>query len=37
MLYIKDHYYHVYNRGVAGNNIFYEREDYLYLLKLVKK
>jgi len=37
MLYIKDHYYHVYNRGVAGNNVFYEHEDYLHLLKLVKK
>lgn len=30
-------YYHIYNRGVDGRNIFNEDENYLYLLRLVKK
>jgi putative transposase len=31
------HYYHVYNRGVEKQPIFRERENYRYLLRLVKK
>jgi REP element-mobilizing transposase RayT len=31
-----DHYYHIYNRGVGGQSIFREEENYHYLLRLVK-
>jgi len=31
------HYYHVYNRGANREHIFFNEENYLYLLKLVKK
>ncbi len=30
-------YYHIYNRGNNGDNIFYENENYYYFLKLFKK
>ena len=32
-----DHYYHIYNRGNNGENLFYNDENYLYFLKLYKK
>lgn len=35
--FIEGHYYHVYNRGTNKQKIFYETENYLYLLKLLKK
>jgi len=31
------HYYHIYNRGAGRQPIFREDENYLYLLRLVKK
>jgi putative transposase len=31
------HFYHIYNRGSACQPIFFEEENYLYLLRLVKK
>jgi putative transposase len=30
-------YYHIYNRGAGKANIFYNEENYQYLLRLVKK
>jgi putative transposase len=30
-------YYHIYNRGVNGENIFFEERNYEYFLKLYKK
>ncbi|MFN2177540.1 MAG: transposase [Anaerolineales bacterium] len=30
-------YYHIYNRGVAGQPIFLEDDNYFYLLQLIKK
>jgi putative transposase len=35
--FIKDHYYHIYNRGVDKNPIFFNSENYLYCLHLVKR
>jgi len=32
-----DRYYHIYNRGINGENIFYSNENYLYFLKLYDK
>lgn len=32
-----DHYYHIYNRGINGENLFYSTENYLHFLKLYKK
>jgi len=31
------HYYHCYNRGNNGQTIFFEKENYLYLIKSIKK
>ena len=31
------HYYHIYNRGANRERIFFNAENYLYLLKLAKK
>ena len=31
------HYYHIYNRGNNGDNIFYENNNYQYFLKLYEK
>lgn len=30
-------YYHLYNRGYACQNIFFERENYLYFLRLLRR
>lgn len=32
-----DYYYHIYNRGNNGENLFYSDENYQYFLKLYKK
>lgn len=32
-----DHFYHIYNRGINGENLFYSDENYRYFLKLYKK
>lgn len=32
-----DHYYHIYNRGNNHENIFFERENYLYFLRQLRK
>ncbi len=32
----KDTYHHLYNRGVNKNNIFFEKENYLFFLKKMK-
>lgn len=32
-----DHYYHLYNRGNDRQSIFFERENYLYFLRLVRQ
>ncbi|MCY7286353.1 MAG: transposase [Cyanobacteria bacterium CAN_BIN43] len=32
-----DHYYHLYNRGNDRNPIFFERENYLHFLRLVRR
>jgi hypothetical protein len=32
-----DTYYHIYNRGVNGENIFFEERNYEYFLKLYEK
>ncbi len=31
------HYFHIYNRGNNDENIFFEKENYTYFLKLIKK
>nr|WP_240961602.1 transposase [Nonlabens sp. Ci31] len=31
------HYFHIYNRGNNNENIFLEKENYTYFLKLMKK
>jgi putative transposase len=31
------HFYHVYNRGNNRQNIFFERENYLYFLRLIRQ
>ena len=30
-------YYHIYNRGINKGNLFFERDNYLYFMKLYKK
>ena len=35
--FIQDGYYHLYNRGAARQSIFREEENYIYLLRLLKK
>jgi hypothetical protein len=35
--FIKVHYYHIYNRGSGKQPIFFEEENYRYLLRLFKK
>lgn len=32
-----DEYYHIYNRGINGENLFYSDDNYRYFLKLFKK
>ena len=32
-----DRYYHIFNRGINGENIFYSDENYLYFLRLYDK
>jgi len=32
-----DHYYHLYNRGNDRNLIFFERENYLHFLRLMRR
>jgi putative transposase len=32
-----NHYYHLYNRGNDRNLIFFERENYLHFLRLVRR
>ena len=34
--FIKGYFYHIFNRGVNGMNIFYKPENYLYLLRKLK-
>jgi putative transposase len=34
--YHKNNYYHLYNRGVHKNKIFFERNDYLFFLRKLK-
>ena len=35
--FIQGHYYHIYNRGAGRQAIFHENENYIYLLRLMKK
>ncbi len=37
MKYTNGYYYHVYNRGAHKNDIFYEEENYRYLISLFEK
>ena len=37
MKHIAGHYYHIYNRGVEKRNIFCRDENYLFLLRRIKK
>jgi len=37
MRYIKNHYYHVYNRGNNKQQIFIDKENYHYLLNLLQR
>ena len=37
MRYIKNHYYHVYNRGNNRQQIFIDKENYHYLLNLLQR
>ena len=34
--YYKNNYYHLYNRGVLKNTIFFDRNDYLFFLRKLK-
>jgi REP element-mobilizing transposase RayT len=34
---IPDNYYHIYNKGVNGINLFYNSDNYLYFLRLYEK
>ncbi len=36
-LFIAEHYYHIYNRGNNRQSIFFEKENYLYFLRGIKK
>ena len=35
--FVADQYFHIYNRGNNYQNIFFEKENYLYFLRLVRK
>jgi REP element-mobilizing transposase RayT len=35
--FVKDGYYHIYNRGAGRQSIFREERNYIYLLRLLKK
>jgi putative transposase len=35
--FLSGHFYHIYNRGEKQQSIFFERENYLYFLRLLKK
>ena len=37
MKYLENHYYHIYNRGAHKQKIFFEEENYLYLIGLLEK
>ncbi|MBC8175485.1 MAG: transposase [Candidatus Marinimicrobia bacterium] len=37
MRFIKDNYYHIYNRGIDKKRIFYTRGNYLYFIDLLRK
>ena len=37
MPFLADHYYHIYNRGVNRGEIFFCEENYLYLLRFIRK
>ena len=34
--FLKDHLYHIYNRGCNKENIFFNEENYIYLLRKIK-
>lgn len=36
-LFLPDQYYHFYNRGNNRQSVFFERENYLYFLREIKK
>jgi hypothetical protein len=33
--FLADQYYHIYNRGISGNPIFFFSDNYVYLLNLL--
>ena len=35
MKYIEHNYYHIYNRGIDGNPIFFNEDNYLYFIRLL--
>ncbi|NQV37449.1 MAG: transposase [Candidatus Marinimicrobia bacterium] len=37
MKYYKENYYHIYNRGIDGKSIFFNRENYVYFIRLLKR
>ncbi len=37
MIFIKGHYYHIYNRGCNRASIFFNKENYYYLIEKMKK
>ena len=37
VLFLPNHYYHIYNRGAHKADIFRDDRDYVYLLKLLKE
>ncbi len=37
LIFQPDHYYHLYNRGNDRNPIFFERDNYLHFLRLVRR
>lgn len=37
LVFLPNHYYHIYNRGAHKADIFRDDRDYVYLLKLLKK
>ncbi|MDP1548139.1 MAG: transposase [Anaerolineales bacterium] len=37
VIFLSNHYYHVYNRGVHQNNIFLNDADFKFLLKYIKR
>ena len=32
-----DHFYHIYNRGINGGQLFFNHQNYLYFLKLISE